>query len=512
MNTTDIIIIGTIIAYLIVMVGVGFIFSRKNENVGDFYLGGRKLGPLVTAMSAEASDMSSWLLMGLPGVAYLTGGAEAGWTAIGLAIGTYLNWLFVAKRLRVYSQHCGAITIPDFFSQRYKDNSRILMGLSALIILIFFVPYTASGFSACGKLFSSLFGWDYHLAMIISAVIIISYTCTGGFLAASTTDLIQSIVMTVALISIVIFGVNAAGGFSNVMENADSMAGYFSLSHIFNPETEGADKYTGLTIASTLAWGLGYFGMPHILLRFMAIEDKNKIKTSRRIASVWVVISMGIAIVIGFIGNALSKSGKLEVLDGSNSEKVVIKIAQYMSEHHAGLAVIAGLVFAGILACTMSTSDSQLLAASSSMSENIFKGVFNVKMSDKISMIVARAVLLVIAACGILLAWDQDSSVFRVVSFAWAGFGATFGPVMLAALFWKRSNKWGAMAGLIVGAVMVFVWKFVIAPKGGVFAIYELLPAFLCAFAAIILVSFVTGSPDKEVKIEYDLVKGELSK
>ena len=512
MNTTDIIIIGTIIAYLIVMVGVGFIFSKKNENVGDFYLGGRKLGPLVTAMSAEASDMSSWLLMGLPGVAYLTGGAEAGWTAIGLAIGTYLNWLFVAKRLRVYSQHCGAITIPDFFSQRYKDKSRILMGVSALIILIFFVPYTASGFSACGKLFSSLFGWDYHLAMIISAVIIISYTCTGGFLAASTTDLIQSIVMTVALISIVIFGVNAAGGFSNVLDNADSMAGYFSLSHIFNPETEAADKYTGLTIASTLAWGLGYFGMPHILLRFMAIENKNKIKTSRRIASIWVVISMGIAIIIGFIGNALSKSGKLEMLDGSNSEKVVIKIAQYMSEHHAGLAVIAGLVFAGILACTMSTSDSQLLAASSSMSENILKGVFNVKMSDKISMLVARIVLLVIAACGIILAWDQDSSVFRVVSFAWAGFGATFGPVMLTALFWKRSNKWGAMAGLIVGAVMVFVWKFVIAPMGGVLAIYELLPAFLCAFAAIILVSLVTGSPDNEVKIEYDSVKRELSK
>ena len=512
MNTTDIIIIGTIIAYLIVMVGVGFIFSKKNENVGDFYLGGRKLGPLVTAMSAEASDMSSWLLMGLPGVAYLTGGAEAGWTAIGLAVGTYLNWLFVAKRLRVYSQQCGAITIPDFFSQRYKDKSRILMGVSALIILIFFVPYTASGFSACGKLFSSLFVWDYHLAMIISAVIIISYTCTGGFLAASTTDLIQSIVMTVALISIVIFGVNAAGGFGNVLDNADSMAGYFSLSHIFNPETESADKYTGLTIASTLAWGLGYFGMPHILLRFMAIENKNKIKTSRRIASIWVVISMGIAIIIGFIGNALSKSGKLEMLDGSNSEKVVIKIAQYMSEHHAGLAVIAGLVFAGILACTMSTSDSQLLAASSSMSENILKGVFNVKMSDKISMLVARIVLLVIAACGIILAWDQDSSVFRVVSFAWAGFGATFGPVMLTALFWKRSNKWGAMAGLIVGAVMVFVWKFVIAPMGGVLAIYELLPAFLCAFAAIILVSLVTGSPDNEVKIEYDSVKRELSK
>jgi sodium/proline symporter len=348
--------------------------------------------------------------------------------------------------------------------------------------------------------------------MIISAAIIISYTCTGGFLAASTTDLIQSIVMTVALISIVIFGINAAGGFGNVIENADSLKGYLSLSHIHNTETGAADKYTFLTIASTLAWGLGYFGMPHILLRFMAIENKNKIKTSRRIASVWVVISMGIAIVIGFIGNALSDSGKLEALDGSNSEKVVIKIAQYMSEHHVGLAVIAGLVFAGILACTMSTSDSQLLAASSSMSENILKGVFNVKMSDKASMLVARVVLLVIAVCGVALAWDQDSSVFRVVSFAWAGFGATFGPVMLAALFWKRSNKWGAIAGLIVGAVMVFVWKFAIAPMGGVLAIYELLPAFLCAFAAIIIVSLVTGAPETETTLEYETVKAELNK
>ena len=511
MNTTDYIVLGTIIAYLVGMVAVGFIFSGKNENVGDFYLGGRKLGPLVTAMSAEASDMSSWLLMGLPGVAYLTGGAEAGWTAIGLAVGTYLNWLIVAKRLRVYSQQCGAITIPDFFSQRFKEKTKGLMGISAVIILIFFVPYTASGFSACGKLFHSLFGWDYHMAMIISAAIIISYTCTGGFLAASTTDLIQSIVMTVALISIVIFGINSVGGVGNVIDNADNIAGYFSLSHIHNTETGGADKYNALTIASTLAWGLGYFGMPHILLRFMAISDKNKIKTSRRIASVWVVISMGIAIFIGFIGNALSNSEELETLEGSASETIVIKLAQYMSEHHAGLAVIAGLVFAGILACTMSTSDSQLLAASSSMSENILKGVFNVKMSDKMSMLVARGVLLVIAVFGVILAWDQDSSVFRVVSFAWAGFGATFGPVMLTALFWKRSNKWGAMAGLIVGAVMVFVWKFVIAPMGGVLAIYELLPAFICALVAIIAVSLATGYPEDEIIEEYDKVKEQLN-
>lgn len=510
MNTSDIIIMITILAYMGIMVVIGAVFSKKNSSVGDFYLGGRKLGPIVTAMSAEASDMSSWLLMGLPGVAYLTGGAEAGWTAIGLAIGTYLNWLIVAKRLRVYSQRCSAITIPDFISNRYRDSKKILMGVTALIILIFFVPYTASGFSACGKLFSSLFGWDYHAAMIISAVIIIAYTCTGGFLAASFTDLIQSIVMTLALISIVIFGINSAGGFDNVIDNAKDISGYFSLSHIHNTETGGSDKYSALTIASLLAWGLGYFGMPHILLRFMAIEDRNKIKTSRRIASVWVVISMAIAIFIGFIGNKLSSIGKIDQLDAADSEKVIIKIAQYMSEHHTGLAVIAGLVFAGILACTMSTSDSQLLAASSSMSENILKGVFGVKLSDKQSMMVARGVLLIIAILGVILAWDKDSSVFRVVSFAWAGFGATFGPVMLTALFWKRSNKYGAIAGLISGAVMVFAWKFGISKLGGAFAIYELLPAFITATVFIIAVSLLTPAPEKEVSEEFDSVNKEI--
>ena len=510
MNTSDIIIMITILAYMGMMVVIGAVFSKKNSSVGDFYLGGRKLGPIVTAMSAEASDMSSWLLMGLPGVAYLTGSAEAGWTAIGLAIGTYLNWLIVAKRLRVYSQRCSAITIPDFISNRYRDSKKILMGITALIILIFFVPYTASGFSACGKLFSSLFGWDYHAAMIISAVIIIAYTCTGGFLAASFTDLIQSIVMTLALISIVIFGINSAGGFDNVIDNAKNISGYFSLSHIHNTETGGSDKYSALTIASLLAWGLGYFGMPHILLRFMAIEDRNKIKTSRRIASVWVVISMTIAIFIGFIGNKITAIGKIDQLDAADSERVVIKLAQYMSEHHTGLAVIAGLVFAGILACTMSTSDSQLLAASSSMSENILKGVFGVKLSDKQSMMVARGVLLIIAILGVILAWDKDSSVFRVVSFAWAGFGATFGPVMLTALFWKRSNKYGAIAGLISGAVMVFAWKFGISKLGGAFAIYELLPAFITATVFIIAVSLLTPAPEKEVTEEFDSVNKEI--
>ena len=501
----------TIVLYMGMMIVIGALHSKKNKDVGDFYLGGRKLGPFVSAMSAEASDMSSWLLMGLPGVAYLTGGAEAGWTAIGLAIGTYLNWLLVAKRLRIYTEKCGnSITIPDFFANRYRDNKGILTLISAVIILVFFVPYTGSGFAACGKLFSTLFGWEYQVAMIVSAVIIVLYTCLGGFLAASFTDFIQSIVMTLALFSIVGFGVHTAGGFDAVMANAGELAGYLSLASIHNTETMGADKYSLLTIASLLAWGLGYFGMPHILLRFMAVEDKNKIKTSRRVATVWVIISMAVAIFIGFIGNALTAQGIVPALSGSDSETIIIKIAMFMSEKHILLALVAGLVFSGILACTMSTADSQLLAASSSMSENILKGVFKIKMSDTVSMICARGVLVVIAILGVVIAWNPNSSVFRVVSFAWAGFGATFGPVMLTALFWKRSNKYGAIAGMVAGGVMVFLWKFVISKLGGVFAIYELLPAFVLALIVIIVVSLLTKAPDDEIVAEFDEVNKEM--
>ena len=505
----------TILVYLGGMIAIGAVFSRKNKDVSDFYLGGRKLGPLVSAMSAEASDMSSYLLMGLPGLAYLCGAAEVGWTAIGLAAGTYLNWLFVARRLRIYSQKTNSITIPDFFSDRYHDKKHMLSGISALIILIFFVPYTASGFAACGKLFGTLFGWDYHLAMIISAVIIIAYTSMGGFLAASFTDLIQSIVMTAALVIIVVFGIHTAGGWDAVVDHAKSIPDYLHMM-----TTRSFDKGTGtftngvsygfLPIVSTLAWGLGYFGMPHILLRFMAIENDKKVKTSRRIASIWVVIAMGVAILIGFIGSRLSANGSIETLYGkdvNDSETVIMKIAMLLSKHSFAAALVAGLIFAGILACTMSTADSQLLAASSSMSENIVKGVFGVKLSEKNAMRVARAVLILIAGAGVILAWNPDNSVFQIVSFAWAGFGATFGPLMLSALFWKRSNKYGAAAGLVVGGAMVFIWKFIIRPLGGAWDIYELLPAFLCALLAIVIVSLVTGKPEESVQTEYDEVR-----
>ncbi len=511
MNSNQIWMLITIICYLLIMVSIGILCSKRNKNVGDFYLGGRKLGPIVTAMSAEASDMSSWLLMGLPGVAYLTGFAEAGWTAIGLAIGTYINWLIVAKRLRLYSQRCSnSITIPDFFANRYRDKSGLLMGISAVIILIFFVPYTASGFSACGKLFGTLFNMEYHTAMVMSAIIIIAYTSVGGFLAASTTDLIQSIVMTLALIVLVIFGIHTAGGVDVVTSNAESLKDYLSVNALHNPTGGESTPYGPLPIASTLAWGLGYFGMPHVLLRFMAIEDEKKLKTSRRIATVWVVISMAVAVFIGFIGNALTAGEKIGTLD--DPETVVMVIANLLSENGWFFAILAGLIFAGILASTMSTADSQLLAASSSMSENLIGGVFKVKLSQKASMLCARLVLVVIAVLGVILAWNPNSSVFDVVSFAWAGFGATFGPVMLCALFWKRSNRWGALTGMAAGGIMVFVWKFLIAPAGGVWAIYELLPAFLIALVINIVVSLLTQKPSAEMEAEFEDVRKMMAK
>lgn len=496
------------IIYLLMMVVIGIIYSRKNNDVNDFYLGGRKLGPIVTAMSAEASDMSSWLLMGLPGVAYLSGCADAGWTAIGLAIGTYLNWLIVAKRLRRYSVKANnSITIPDFFSNRYRDKSHSLLAISALIIVIFFVPYTASGFAACGKLFSTLFGVPYLPAMLVSAVIIVAYTTLGGFLAASTTDLIQSIVMTIALIVVIFFGVHVAGGLDTVISNAKALPGYLDMFHTYDSSSGTASSYGSLTIASTMAWGLGYFGMPHILLRFMGIRDENKLKMSRRIASVWVVISMFIAIFIGIIGYSMSQAGVIDTFTtSSESETLIIKTAILLSTNGGLAVVIAGLILAGILACTMSTADSQLLAASSSVSQNLLKDCLGIKLSEKASMLMARLTVVAIAVVAVILAHNPDSSVFQIVSFAWAGFGASFGGVMLFSLFWKRTNRNGALAGMIAGGAMVFIWKFLIAPIGGIFSIYELLPAFICSCIVIVAVSLLTAPPDKEIVEEFESV------
>jgi sodium/proline symporter len=494
--------------YLVMMIVIGAIFSKKNKSTDDFYLGGRKLGPLVTAMSAEASDMSSWLLLGLPGLALITGLAEATWTAIGLAIGTYLNWLFVAKRLRVYTQRLNAVTIPDFFSKRFGDDKKILTLISALFIVVFFIPYTASGFVGCGKLFSSIFGIDYFSAMVICAFVIALYCILGGFLAASTTDFIQSIIMTIALVVVLGFSFKTAGA-SAIFDNAKSIEGFMDIFKGCNVTDGTVGSYGALPIASTLAWGLGYFGMPHIILRFMAVEDENKLHISRRVGSIWVVISMSVAILIGVCGYTLMKNGVVpEYAATSDSERIIIDIASKVASYGVLPAIVGGVILAGILASAMSTSDSQLLAATSSVTQNIIQEFCGIKLSEKAAIRVARGMVLFISGIAMFLAMNPDSSVFRIVSFAWAGFGATFGPAILFALFWKRANKWGILSGMIGGGALIFIWKFVIRVQfsGTWLDIYELLPSFILNVILVIVVSLLTKEPDKEITDEFDKV------
>ena len=509
LSTSSICILVTIVAYLLIVLLIGFHYAKVNESASDFYLGGRKLGPLVTAMSAEASDMSSYLLMGLPGLAYLSGLADVGWTAIGLAIGTYLNWLFTAKRLRRYTHATKSFTLPQFFSNRYRDRKNILSLIAAVIIIIFFVPYTASGFAACGKLFSSLFGANYIAAMLISAVVIVAYTTAGGFLAASTTDFIQSIIMTIAIFFVLIYSTVAVGGIGVVVDNARQLPGYFSFTSSYAAESGTSQPYGLLTIVSTLAWGLGYFGMPHILLRFMAIEDEQKLKISRRVASVWVTIAMAVAVMIGVVGREMSSQGLVESLTGSQTETIIVKVADLLSKHGIFPALMAGLILAGILASTMSTADSQLLAASSSVSQNILQETFHLNLSPKASMIAARLTVVVVSVLGVIIARDPNSSVFGIVSFAWAGFGAAFGPLVICSLFWRRTTFQGALAGMVSGGAMVFIWKYLVKPMGGVLGIYELLPAFLVGIIVIVVVSLLTPAPSQEILDEFDHVKSD---
>ena len=502
MTSANICIILAIAVYLVGMLTIGAIYSKRNKTASDFYLGGRKLGPVVIAMSTEASDMSSWLLMGVPGLAYFCGLADASWTVIGLALGTYLNWLVVAKRLRSYSQKLGAITIPDFFAHRFGDKSGLIEGIAALVIIVFFVPYTASGFAACGKLFTNLFpNMNYLSAMLISAAVIVGYCAMGGFLAASITSLIQSIVMTIALFVILVFGIHSVGGWSAVVENAKTVPGYLSLFANTTIQSTEPGKYGFITIVSTMAWGLGYFGMPHILNHFMAIKDGEKLKISRRIGSIWVVISMSVAIIIGLVGFAMSNKGIIAPFtSNSAAEAILVRISSLMSTYGILPALLAGVVLAGILSSTMSTSDAQLLAAASGVSHNILKGVFRRELSNKQEMTIARVAVLAIAVIAAFFARDPNSSVFAIVSFAWAGFGAAFGPLMLFALFWKRCNKYGAVAGMLSGGVTIFLWKYLVRPLG------ELLPAFLVASLFIVVVSLATKAPDKAIVKEFESI------
>mgnify|MGYP000634729900 CR=1 FL=1 len=492
MTTSEIGILIAIIVYMVGVVGIGVYFAKKNSTTNDFYLGGRKLGPLVTAMSAEASDMSSWLLMGLPGVAYVTGVCDAFWTAAGLAVGTYVNWLIVAKRLRTYSDVCSAITIPDFFANRYRDP-KMLKCVSAIIIIIFFVPYTASGFAACGTLFNSVFGLNYQKSMIVCAIVIVLYTSMGGFLAASTTDLIQGLLMSFAIVIVLIVGVVNAGGVANVIAHGQAIEGFFDVMKYHDPATGGAVSQGVIPILSGLAWGLGYFGMPHIIIRFMSIKSQKDLKKSAKIGITWTLLIVFFATLIGVIGRLFLG------FDESINENSLVFI-QIVRKIFPG--VISGILLSAVLAASMSTADSQLLAASSAFSSDVYKPVIRKgKASDKEMMWTGRIVVLGIAVAALIIASNPNAgSIMALVSNAWGIFGAAFGPAIMLSLFWKRFNFKGAVAGIITGAAVDILWYAFLTSTG----IYELLPGFVFGLIAAVVVTLCTNEPSKEVYELFD--------
>lgn len=500
-----------IVAYMAVVIVIGVVFAKRaNKDTAAYFLGGRSLGPWVAAFSAEASDMSGWLLMGLPGLAYWSGLADAGWTAIGLAIGTYLNWLIVSRRLRRYSAATDAITIPDFFSNRFHEKKKVLMTIASFMIIVFFTPYAGSCLMACGKLFSQLFDVSYNSMVIVSALFVLTYTFLGGFLAESTSDFMQAIVMIIALVLVLTLGVAAAGGLSAVIENAQKIPGFLSLFSSAAPTGEasggaalfGAAKtYSGLAIASAMAWGLGYFGMPQVLLRFMGIRSEHELTRSRRVATVWVIISLASAVCIGLIGRVLFSDAYM-VYGSGNTENIFILLSTTMLP-----PLLAGLVCAGILAAAISSSDSYLLISASAVSKNVWQGLLRKKASEKETMWVSRIVLVLITVFAIFVATGKNQVIFSIVDFAWAGFGAAFGPLMLFSLFWKRTTYAGAIAGMLSGGAMVFIWNFFISKLGGVWGIYELLPAFLFACIVIVVVSLLTKKPGETIEKEFEAVR-----
>ena len=500
----------TFLGYFVILLGVAliFYFNGSNKNSEDFFLGGRSMGPWVTALSAQASDMSAWLLMGLPG-SILAFGFGQMWIGIGLALGTAANWILCAKRLRTFSKAADdAITVPQYLTNRFGVDSRTLQLVCALIFLFAYTIYVASALVAGTSVFNTLFPEiSPKIAMLVFLLIIVAYTFFGGFTAVCWTDFFQGMLMMLALMLVpivVYFGHRELldpTALTTVYEYTDAASGAV-VSCDFGG---GIFSASWQDIVSGLGWGLGYFGMPHILLRFMAIENPNKIKISRRVASVWVVISMFIAIAIGIVGRGMVTNGAIEHF--KDSETIIIQISNALSQEGIVPALIAGVILAGILASTMSTSDSQLLAASSSASENLLGGLFKLDLSETAKMIVARLTLVIISVIGVVIAWDSNSSVFGIVSFAWAGFGAAFGPVVLLSLFWKRSNKYGAIAGVFAGGAMVFLWKFVIAGLSPIFNIYELLPAFLTGLAVNVIVSLCTKAPDEDIVKAFEEVK-----
>ena len=500
----------TIIAFVIytgVMIAIGGVFYKKSSNLSDYFLGGRGLNAWVGALSAQASDMSGWLLMGLPGAIYLMGTGQV-WIAVGLCLGTLLNWIFVASRLRRYTIKSGnSLTLPEYFENRFRDSSRILRTASAIFIIIFFAVYTASAFVAGGKLFAQVFGVDYQIALFIGVMVILVYTFLGGFHAVCWTDLVQGIMMLIAILAVPIIALFAMGGI-------ESVTGALPKDFL-NPFRENGTDVSAISIISQLAWGLGYFGMPHILVRFMAIRSNKEIKRSRVIAMVWVVISLAFAAIVGIVG-------KVFVPDvPGDGETVFIQMIQKIFMGLGGeqaivpVAFIGGLFLCGILAAIMSTADSQLLVTASSISDDIYKGLINKKASDDFLVKFSRVAGVVVAVVAYFIARDPESSVMNLVSNAWAGFGAAFGPLVLLSLFWRRTTRGGAAAGIIAGGLTVILWEYIpmipmasgVATLSTATGLYSLVPGFALSLVCIVLFSFLTKKPSAEMLEEFDAVK-----
>ncbi len=479
------------ILYLALMVGIGFKFYNKTSNLSDYFLGGRNLGSWLTALSAQASDMSGWLLIGLPGTAYViyAGTSEAIWTAIGLVLGTYLNWLFVAKRLRKYTEVSGnSITIPDFLENRFRDSKHILRLISAIFIVIFFLVYTSSQFSAGAKLFSTVFGMNYITGLLLGAAIIVFYTVLGGFSAVCWTDAIQGTIMFFALLAVPLMAMSEMGGIDGLSARLAQLT----------PESFGLFPMKGgaidsMLLASGLGWGLGYFGQPHILTRFMAIQSPDMVRKSRIIAMIWVIITLTTAVGIGVIGKAYMP----QLADG---ETIYMAMINAMFPD-----VVAGIFLTAILAAIMSTASSQLLVSASSASRDLYALLFKKNTNGAEIVWVSRATVLVVSIIAIVIALDANSSVFGLVSCAWGGFGAAFGPLLLFALFWKRITLQGAIAGMVVGGAVDLFW-YSMKASGGIFSVYEIIPGFIASTAAIVIISLCTSVP-QEIADEFEKVR-----
>ncbi|MCI1822199.1 MAG: sodium/proline symporter PutP [Megasphaera sp.] len=471
-------------AYLLLMLAIGVYYYRSQQELSDYILGGRSLGPWITSMSAEASDMSGWMLMGLPGFAYSTG-ISAFWTAFGLALGTYLNWHFVSIRLRNYTEIANnSLTMPDYLKNRFHDDTNLIRLISAVFILIFFLIYTSSGFVAGGKLFEIVFGMDYFTALLAGASVVVIYTFLGGFLAVCWTDFIQGCMMFLAIVLVPVAGSLYAGGFDVILERVAATSPQL-LDLVPDKGPAGI-----IAIISAIGWGLGYFGQPHILVRFMAIQDASELHKAKHIAMTWVIISLSAAVFVGLVGKVVLTAP----LIGADSEKVFLIMSEQLFP-----PFLSGLIWSAVLAAIMSTASSQLLVTASAISKDFYHTFIRTHASEKELIYVSRITVLVVSAAAIYLALDPDNYILTMVAYAWAGFGAAFGPTILLSLFWKRMTKNGALAGIIIGGVTVLIWK-----QFAWFDLYEIVPGFIFSLLAIILVSVWEGGADMSIQKEFD--------